>query len=61
MTNTIVEIDFGTSGTTYAFAFLDAKDNIIIAKGNISQTKNSTEIILNKNNEIKKFGLDCKK
>ena len=61
MAKVIVAIDFGTSGTTYAFAFLDAKENIITAKWKISQTKNTTEIILNKKNEIKKFGLDCKK
>ena len=61
MKKVIVAIDFGTSGTTYAFAFMDAKEDIILAKWNIPDIKNSTEIILNNNNEIKKFGNECKK
>lgn len=60
----IVAIDFGTSGTTYAYAFLDSKDakeNIITANWKIPQTKNLTEIILNERLDIKKFGFECKK
>ena len=58
----LVAIDFGTSGTTYAFALLDSKEDIILGKWNIPEIKNSTEIILSKNNyEIKKYGNDCKK
>ena len=58
----LVAIDFGTSGTTYAFALLDSKKDIILGKWNIPEIKNSTEIILSKNNyEILKFGNDCRK
>ena len=58
----LVAIDFGTSGTTYAYAFFDSKEDIILGKWNIPEIKNSTEIILSKNNyEIKKFGNECKK
>ena len=61
MKKAIVAIDFGTSGTTYAYAFLDSKDDIILGKWNIPDTKNTTEIILNDKYEIKKFGADCLK
>ena len=41
-----VGIDFGTSGTTYAFAFNDSKDDINHAKWPDSPgLKNPTEII----------------
>lgn len=59
MKKVIVAIDFGTSGTTYAFAFSDAKDDIICAKWNSPGEKNKTEIILDENYEIIKFGDDC--
>jgi molecular chaperone DnaK (HSP70) len=60
MTKVIVSIDFGTSGTTYAFAFVDAKDDIICAKWTeIPNSKNLTEIILDENDEIITFGKEC--
>lgn len=62
MKKVIVAIDFGTSGTTYAFSFLDSKDDIILGKWNETpDAKNSTEIVLNDKFEIKKFGIECKK
>lgn len=58
----IAAIDFGTSGTTYAFAFLDSKDDIMHAKWpDTPDVKNSTEIILNEKLETIKFGSECKK
>ena len=61
MNNAIVAIDFGTFGTTYAFTFLDAKDDIKCAKwSEIANSKNLTEIILNENYETIKFGKECK-
>ena len=60
MKKVIVAIDFGTSGTTYAFAFNDSKDDIIYAKWPDSPNlKNSTEIILNEKMETIKFGNEC--
>ena len=60
MKKVIVAIDFGTSGTTYAFAFNDSKDDIINAKWPDSPDfKNSTEIILNEKMETIKFGNEC--
>ena len=61
MKKVIAAIDFGTSGTTYAFAFSDGRENIITGNWEIPQTKNSTEIILDENLNIKKFGVECKK
>lgn len=46
MKKVVVAIDFGTAGTTYAFAFADKKENIITGKWNINQEKNPIEIIL---------------
>lgn len=64
MKEAIVAIDFGTSGTTYAFAFMDAKDDIITAKWDIPDAKNSTEIILEEddygNLKVLQFGDNCK-
>ena len=60
MKKVVVAIDFGTSGTTYAFAFSDKKENIITAKWNMIYEKNPTEIILDDLLEIKKFGAECK-
>ena len=60
MNKVIVAIDFGTSGTTYAFAFLDSKEDIMCAKwSDISNSKNLTEIILDENYETIKFGKEC--
>ena len=60
MKKVVVAIDFGTSGTTYAFAFADKKENIITGRWNINQEKNPTEIILDDVYKIKKFGNECK-
>ena len=52
-----VGIDFGTSGTTYAFAFNDSKDDINHAKwSDLPDEKKPSEIILNEKMEIIKFG-----
>ena len=59
MKKVIVAIDFGTSGTTYAFAFIDAKDDIICGKWNSPGEKNKTEIILDEKYQTLKFGYDC--
>lgn len=56
MKKVVVGIDFGTSGTTYAFAFADKKENIITGKWNINEEKNPTEIILNECLEVIKLG-----
>ena len=62
MKKVIVAIDFGTSGSTYAYAFIDSKDDIIHAKWPDSpDLKNPTEIILNENMETIKFGKECLK
>ena len=60
MKKVVVAIDFGTSGTTYAFAFSHQKENIITGKWNINQEKNPTEIILDDTLKIIKFGNECK-
>ena len=60
MKKVIVAIDFGTSGTTYAFAFTDKKENIITGKWNINHEKNPSEIILDDVLNLKKFGDECK-
>ena len=61
MPKVVVAIDFGTCGTTFAYAFNDAKDTIIYADWNLPKSKNSTEIILDDYNETKVFGIDCEK
>ena len=61
MKNTLVAIDFGTSGTTYAYAFHDLKKDVKVGKWNIEDAKIPTEIILNDKYEIKKFGKECKR
>ena len=61
MPKVVVAIDFGTCGTTFAYAFNDAKDTIIYADWNLPKSKNSTEIILDEYNETKVFGIDCEK
>lgn len=60
MKKVVVAIDFGTSGTTYAFAFTDKKDNIKVGKWEIIEEKNPTEIILDECLEVIKFGAECK-
>lgn len=60
MKKVLVAIDFGTCGTTYAFAFADKKEDIITGRWNINQEKNPTEIILDDIHKIKKFGYECK-
>ena len=60
MKKVVVAIDFGTSGTTYAFAFADKKENIKVGKWEIIEEKNPTEIILDDCLEVIKFGSECK-
>ena len=60
MKKVVVAIDFGTSGTTYAFAFSDKKEDIITGVWNINHGKNPTEIILDETLNTKKFGIECK-
>lgn len=60
MNKAVVAIDFGTSGTTYAFSFLDSKEDIMCAKwSDISNSKNLTEIILDEQYGTIKFGKEC--
>ncbi len=61
MKKVVAAIDFGTSGTTYAFSFYDKKENIITGKWNISQEKCPTEIILDESLNTIKFGNECEK
>ena len=62
MKKLIVAIDFGISGSTYAYAFIDSKDDIILAKWpGLPGFKNPTEIILNEKMETIKFGNECQK
>ena len=62
MKKVTIAIDFGTSGSTYAYAFYDSKDDIIHAPWPGSPgLKNITEIILNEKMETIKFGYDCRK
>ena len=61
MKEAVIGIDFGSSGTGYAYAFLDDIENILI--GNISGAnaygKVPSEIILNSNGETVTFGIGC--
>ena len=61
MKEAVIGIDFGSSGTGYAYTFLDDKENILI--GNISGAnaygKVPSEIILNSNGETVTFGIGC--
>ena len=56
----VVGIDFGSSGSGFAYSFFDKKS---IIPGQMSSSSNSnkvpTEIILNENNEIIQFGAEC--
>ena len=62
MYEVVVGIDFGSSGTGYAYSYFD-KNKII--HGQISgasvDNKVPTEIILDDNNYIVQFGADCVK
>ena len=60
MKKVVAAIDFGTSGTTYAFAFTDKRDNIVTGKWNINDEKNPSELILDDVLNLKKFGNECK-
>ena len=60
MKKVVVAIDFGTSGTTYAFAFSHKTENIITGKWNNIYEKNPTEIILDDLLEIKNLALSVK-
>ena len=60
MKKVVVAIDFGTSGTTYAFSFSDNPKKIITGKWNMIHEKNPTEIILDEILNIKRFGAECK-
>ena len=55
MKKVVAAIDFGTSGTTYAFAFTDKRDNIVTGKWNINDEKTPSELILDDVLNIKKF------
>jgi len=61
MKEAVIGIDFGSSGTGYAYAFLDDKENILI--GNISGAnaygKVPSEIILDSNGKTVTFGIGC--
>ena len=52
----IVSIDFGTSGTSYSYAFTDSKEDILSPE----ELKEPTEIILDSQMKCLKFGNDCK-
>jgi hypothetical protein len=61
MTEVVVGIDFGSSGSGYAYAFIDNKDEIIHGMINGANVDNKvpTEIILDDNNNTVKFGVEC--
>jgi len=61
MAEVVVGIDFGSSGSGYAYAFNDNKETIIhgvIAGANVDN-KVPTEIILDDNNNTIRFGVEC--
>ena len=61
MTEVVVGIDFGSSGSGFAYAFKDNEDEIIhgtIYGANVDN-KVPTEIILDDNNNTLKFGIEC--
>ena len=63
MAEVVVGIDFGSSGSGFAYAFIDNQEEIIYNKifgANIKDIKVPTEIILDNNNEIISFGAECK-
>ena len=61
MADVIVGIDFGSSGSGFAYAFSDNKDEIIHGKiyGANVDDKVPTSIILDDNNNTVKFGKEC--
>ena len=61
MTEVVVGIDFGSSGSGFAYAFNDNKDEIIhgMIHGANVDNKVPTEIILDDNNKTVKFGVEC--
>ena len=58
----VVGIDFGSSGSGFAYSFYN-KDSIIIGQMSSSSNSNKvpTEIILDNNNEVVQFGSECVK
>ena len=62
MYDVVVGIDFGSSGTGYAYSFFDKK-NIIFGQiyGASVDNKVPTEIILDDNNYVVEFGSNCVK
>ena len=60
MYEVVVGIDFGSSGTGYAYSFMD-KNRIIHGEipGSSVDQKVPTEIILDDNNNVVHFGVDC--
>ena len=61
MAEVVVGIDFGSSGSGFAYAFKDNEDEIIhgaIYGANVDN-KVPTEIILDDNNNTLRFGLEC--
>jgi len=61
MAEVVVGIDFGSSGSGFAYAFIDNKDEIIhgMIHGANVDNKVPTEIILDDNNNTIKFGAEC--
>ena len=61
MADVVVGIDFGSSGSGFAYAFSDNKDEIIHGKiyGANIDDKVPTSIILDDNNNTVKFGKEC--
>ena len=62
MYDVVVGVDFGSSGTGYAYSFFDKK-NIIFGQiyGASVDNKVPTEIILDDNNYVVEFGANCVK
>ena len=62
MAEVVVGIDFGSSGSGFAYAFKDNEDEIIhgMIQGANVDNKVPTEIILDDKNFIIQFGAECK-
>ena len=61
MTEVVVGIDFGSSGSGFAYSFMNEKDiNHGYIYGSNVDNKVPTEIILDDNNNIVQFGATCK-
>ena len=54
--NVIFSIDFGTSGTSFSYAFTNAKEDILSPE----EIKEPTEIILDSKMNYIKFGKICR-